>query len=100
MIKPEEGMGLSYLLRLDFDNINGVEYLNSYTVEYPAGEAVLTKELNRPAYSGLSLLALDPSGHYDYDDDESIEDFVVFEGDSIVLSVEKMEIGGMNLFVR
>ena len=100
LISSEESFNQSYLLRLNFDNINGIEYLQNYVIEYPRGEIVLTKNLERPAYSGLSFLALDPSGHYDYDDDESIEDFVIFEGQDIILSVEKMEIGGMTLYVR
>ncbi|MBN1522796.1 MAG: prepilin-type N-terminal cleavage/methylation domain-containing protein, partial [Candidatus Aureabacteria bacterium] len=100
LIQSESLKGQNYLVRIEFDNIDGIEYILSFSIEYPKGETVLKKDVNKPVATGLNLLTLDPSGHYDYDDDNGIEDFVSFEGDDIILSVEKMGIGGMNLFVR
>jgi prepilin-type N-terminal cleavage/methylation domain-containing protein len=99
-IRSKKNFNQSYKLNIFFDNIDGAEYLTGYSVEYPEGEVVLSKEVNKPASYGLNLLTLDPSGNYDYDNDDKIEDIVDFEGNDVELSVSKMEIGGMNLFVK
>ena len=100
LIESKDPITQTYLVKLFFDNINGMEFLTSYEIHYPRGEVVLTKEVNRPAYHGMNLLSVDSTGHYDYDDDDNVEDFVIFNGKDVVLKVVKMDIGGMNLFVR
>ncbi|MBI4387590.1 MAG: hypothetical protein HY582_00920, partial [Candidatus Omnitrophica bacterium] len=48
----------------------------------------------------FSLLTLDNQSLFDYDDDEGVEDKVIFEDDDTVLAIQKMEVGGAAIHVR
>ena len=99
-IYDEENKAQDYRVKIELENIKGMEYIKSYSVEYPKGEVVYNKNIMTPAVNGLNFLTLDSSGNYDYDDDEGLEDIVIFDGKKIIFKVEKMEIEGMTLFVK
>lgn len=72
--------------------------IESYSIEYPAGEKVYSERPRIAVESGLNLLNLSPNGLYDYDDDQ-MQDRVILDG-KVVLEVKKMDIGGASVFVK
>ncbi|MFC1632243.1 type II secretion system protein J [Candidatus Omnitrophota bacterium] len=92
--------GKSWRINLTFSRIGlSKAKLQTYSVEYPAGNPVYTEYPDTTIDLGLNLLTLGANGFYDYDDDLEIEDFVLLE-DEVTLEVTKMDIEGAGLFVR
>lgn len=96
--KPQAGT--SWLLAVRFSKAAGsiVPIIESYSIEYPSANKVLSEMPRVPAELGLNLLSLGANGLYDYDDDK-MQDRVILEGD-VTLEVKKMDIGGAAVFVK
>jgi prepilin-type N-terminal cleavage/methylation domain-containing protein len=76
-----------------------VPIIESYTIDYPTGQAAFTDKPRTSVALGLNLLSLGPNGLYDYDKDEEAEDFVLLEGE-VELKIVKMDIAGAALFIK
>ena len=72
--------------------------IESYSIEYPAGDKVYSERPRTSVEAGLNLLNLSPNGLYDYDDDQ-MQDRVILEG-KVILEVKKMDITGASIFVK
>lgn len=95
---PERGR--SWLLKIVFGRVGfAAPTIARCTVEYPPGNEVFWTYPKTSVDIGLDMLLLDPSGKYDYDDDEDVDDDLILEGD-VVLTVRAMDVKGAGLFVR
>ena len=72
--------------------------IESYAIEYPAGNKVYSEGPRIPAGLGLNLLSLGMNGLYDYDDDQ-MQDKVILDG-KVMLEAKRMDIAGASVFVR
>lgn len=98
LFEPETGK--SWRINLKFEHVSlSKSTIKSYTIEYPTAHPVHTEYLGSRIEKGLDLLTVGPNGLYDYDNDRDIKDFVNLEG-KVMLSVVKMDIEGVGLFVR
>ena len=99
MASPQAGK--SWRIRVRFGRVGLAKpVIESYSIEYPADNPVYTEYPRVSAEAGLNLLTIASNGLYDYDDDDDIEDFVILEGDGVMMEVTKMDIAGAGLFVR
>lgn len=96
--KPQSGK--SWLLKIQFSKLSNTNkpLLESYSIEYPAGNKVFSERPRTPVDFGLNLLALGPNGLHDYGY-SGIQDEIILEG-KVNLEVKKMDIGGAAVFVR
>ena len=95
---PKSGKDWRLTINFSRDGL-AIPRIESYTIEYPTGQAVFTDTPRTSVALGLNLLSLGPNGLYDYDKDEEVEDFVLLEGE-VELKVTKMDIAGAALFVK
>ncbi len=99
-LEAEPSSGKEWRLTVNFKREGlAVPTIDSYTIEYPTGHAILTDRPQTSVELGLNLLSLGTNGLQDYDDDEDVEDFVILEGE-VEFKVTKMDIAGAALFVR
>ena len=92
--------GKRWLIKIVFGRAGFSEpVIKRYTVEYPPGQKRLTLYPGTAAGLGLDLMMIDPSGRYDYDDDEDIDDVVLLEED-VTLIVREMDIDDAGMFIR
>lgn len=99
-LEADPSSGTSWRVTINFSRDGlSVPMVESYVIEYPAGNVILNEKPRTSVELGLNLLSLGTNGLQDYDDDEDIEDFVLLEGD-VELKVTKMDIAGAALFVR
>lgn len=99
-LEADPSSGTSWRITINFAREGlAVPTIESYNIEYPTGNVILTERPHTSVELGLNLLSLGTNGLQDYDDDEDIEDFVLLEGD-VELKVTKMDIAGAALFVR
>ncbi|MBI4388354.1 MAG: hypothetical protein HY582_04870, partial [Candidatus Omnitrophica bacterium] len=73
--------GKSWALTTTYDVVDEKPMLVRYQVEYPDGTTVIDQSVEQPAANTFSLLTLDNQSLFDYDDDEGVEDKVIFEDD-------------------
>jgi len=97
--KPESGGG-SWVLKIQFSKVSesSQPLIESYTIEYPAGEKVFSSRPRLSADLGLSLLSLGLNGLYDYGFND-VDGEILLHG-KVTMEVKKMDIGGASLFVR
>lgn len=96
----ESAQGTTWLARLHFGLVDEKPALIDYSIEYPEGKVVLNRAVFLPVSRGFDLLTFDETGKYDYDDDNGVEDTVVFDDDPVTFRVVEMGIGGAALHIR
>lgn len=76
--------------------------LERFRMESPPGKILTSAILEQTiaANEFVSLLTLDRTGLYDYDDDEDIKDIVEVTGPNPVVTVERLDFEGASLFIR
>lgn len=96
-IKSDQGQSWGVSVLLGFKDNQKV--IKKFSISYPLGTTVLTKEINQSTDLPLNFLTIDPSGRYDYDYDKNSSNAVVLKGKT-QLSVKRMDVSGASLFVR
>jgi hypothetical protein len=92
--------GEPWRVTVEFERIGTAQPVIKKTdIEYPLRRSVYTDYPRMSTQLGVNMLLLGPDGMFDYDDDEDVEDAVLFEGD-VMLYVNEMTIEGAGLFVR
>lgn len=92
--------GRSWRITVNFSRQGlAVPLIESYTIEYPAGQVIFTASPRTSVELGLNLLSVGINGLQDYDDDEEVEDLALLEGEA-QLEVTRMDIAGAAIFVR
>ncbi len=73
-----------------------------FQIEAPPGKIVTSAILEQTIAGNefLSLLAIDRTGLYDYDDDEDLRDLVAITGGSPIVTVTRLDAEGASLFIR
>jgi len=95
--RPEQGSSWKIKIDLGFDDDTPI--LKKYTVEYPKGVVVYSETINLTTDIPLNLLNLGGNGLYDYDYDESGDNFVDLKGE-VELEVTEMDAGGAVIYIR
>lgn len=96
--KPESGG--PWVLKVRFSKASDLAnpLIESYSIEYPAGNQVFSTNPRISAGFGLNLLSLGYNGLYDYGFND-VPGEIVLNG-KVTLEVRKMDIGGASIFVR
>ena len=89
-----------WVLKIEFSKISALAQplIESYTIEYPAGNKVFSSRPRLTADLGLNLLSLGLNGLYDYGFND-VEGEIILDG-KVNLEVKRMDIGGASIFVR
>lgn len=90
----------SWVLKIEFSKISDLAQplIESYAVEYPAGNKVFSSRPRVTADLGFNLLSLGFNGLHDYGFND-VEGEIILDG-KVTLEVKKMNIGGASIFVR
>lgn len=99
-IEAEPEVGKSWIIKIKFSRAGLAKpKIESYRVDFPAGNTVHSESPRMGIDAGLNFLYLDSEGLYDYDDDEETDDRVILR-DKVILKINKMDIDGAALFIR
>jgi prepilin-type N-terminal cleavage/methylation domain-containing protein len=90
----------SWRLKLILGKEEDTPLLTRYEIYYPQDQLVVERSEEFSLAQGLDLLSIDFDGLYDYDDDPSVTDQVMFKGNEITLSVIRSDPEGVMVVVR
>ena len=90
----------SWRLKLILGTEEETPLLTRYEIYYPPDRLVVERSQELSLAQGLDLLSIDFDGLYDYDDDPSVTDQVMFKGNEITLSVIRSDPEGVMVVVR
>jgi len=73
-----------------------------FQIESPSGKLLASSFLNQTFMwdEFVSLMAIDRTGLYDYDDDQGVDDFYIAEEEPVFLEVERLDFDGASLFIK
>ncbi len=97
-LRAEPKNGSSWRICLDLGLKENTPVIERYSIEYPSGTAVYSKDVNQALDMPFDLLNLG-SDRYDYDFDKDRDNAVGLEGE-VTLLVEKMTCQGASVSIR
>lgn len=102
VVRSSRHQGLKIWLKFKAAPSENDLILERFRMESPPGKilasAILEQTIAKNEF--VSLLTLDRTGLYDYDDDEELRDMVVVTGSDPVVTVERLDFEGASLFIR